>query len=86
MYLLIFYMFGADVEKVKYSEVLLLLFIGLEFLDVVRNKKIRYCIPIISVFIFAFYCFLSSFWAINSEIAIDRAKTLFVLSVFKISE
>ena len=38
MYLLIFYMFGADVEKVKYSEVLLLLFIGLEFLDVVRNK------------------------------------------------
>lgn len=82
MYLLIFYMFGADVEKVKYSEVLLLLFIGLEFLDVVRNKKIRYCIPIISVFIFAFYCFLSSFWAINSEIAIDRAKTLFVLSVF----
>lgn len=82
MYLLIFYMFGADTEKVKYSEIILLLFMGLEFLDVIKTKKIKYCIPIIIVFIFAFYCFLSNFWAINSELAIDRAKTLFVLSVF----
>lgn len=82
MYLLIFYMFGADAEKVKYSEVLLLLFIGLEFLDVVKTKKIRYCIPIIIVFIFAFYCFLSNFWAINAELAISKAKTLFILSTF----
>lgn len=81
-YLLTYYMFGADSEKVKYSEIILLLFIGLEFLNILKTKKIKYCIPIIIVFAFAFYCFLSNFWAINSELAIDRSKTLFVLAVF----
>lgn len=81
-YLLVYYIFGADTEKVKYSEIILLLFMGLEFLNILKTKKIKYCIPIIIVFAFAFYCFLSNFWAINSELAIDRAKTLFVLAVF----
>lgn len=81
-YLLVYYIFGADTEKVKYSEIILLLFMGLEFLNILKTKKIKCCIPIIIVFAFAFYCFLSNFWAINSELAIDRAKTLFVLAVF----
>lgn len=81
-YLLTYYMFGADSEKVKYSEIILLLFIGLEFLNILKTKKIKYCIPIIIIFAFAFYCFLSNFWAINSELAIDKSKTLFVLAVF----
>lgn len=81
-YLLVYYIFGADTEKVKYSEIILLLFMGLEFLNILKTKKIKCCIPIIIVFAFAFYCFLSNFWAINSELAIDRAKTLFVLEVF----
>lgn len=81
-YLLMYYIFGADPEKVKYSEIILLLFMGLEFLNILKIKKIKYCIPIIIIFVFAFYCFLSNFWAINSELAIDRAKTLFALAVF----
>ena len=28
-YLLVYYIFGADTEKVKYSEIILLLFMGL---------------------------------------------------------
>ena len=82
VYLLIYYMFGADPQKVKYSEIILLLFMGLELLNIVKTKKIKYCIPIIIVFLFAFYCFLSNFWAINSSFAIERAKTLFILAVF----
>ena len=81
-YVLIFYMFGADAEKVKYSEIILIAFIGLELLDILKNKKIKYSIPIVIIFLFAFYCFLSNFWAINEELAINRAKTLFILSIF----
>ena len=81
-YLLVYYIFGADTEKVKYSEIILLLFMGLEFLNILKTKKIKYYIPIIIVFAFAFYCFLSNFWAINSELAIDKSKTLFILAVF----
>ena len=81
-YLLVYYIFDADTEKVKYSEIILLLFMGLEFLNILKTKKIKYYIPIIIVFAFAFYCFLSNFWAINSELAIDKSKTLFILAVF----
>lgn len=82
LYVLIFYMFGADPEKVKYSEIILVLFIGLEFIRIVKVKKIKYAIPIIIVFLFSFYCFLSNFWSINAKLAIDKSKTLFILSVF----
>lgn len=81
-YLLIYYMFGADPQKVKYSEIILILFIGLEVLNIIKTKRVKYSIPIVIIFIFAFYCFLSNFWAINSELAIDRAKTLFILAIF----
>lgn len=81
-YVLVFYMFGADAEKVRYSEIILIAFIGLELLDILKNKKIKYSIPIVIIFLFAFYCFLSNFWAINAVLAINRAKTLFVLSIF----
>ena len=81
-YLLIYYMFGADPQKVKYSEIILILFIGLEVLNIIKTKRVKYSIPIVIIFIFAFYCFLSNFWAINSELAINRAKTLFILAIF----
>lgn len=82
MYVLVYYMFGADAEKVKYSEIILIAFIGLELLDIFKNRKIKYSIPIVIIFIFAFYCFLSNFWAINPDLAVDKAKTLFILSIF----
>lgn len=81
LYVLIFYIFGADSEKVKYSEIILVLFMGLEFIRIIKIKKIKYSIPIVIVFLFALYCFLSNFWAINSQLAIDKSKTLFMLSV-----
>ena len=82
IYILIFYIFGANSETVKYSEIILILFLGLEFIRILKVKKIKYNVPIIIVFIFAFYCFLSNFWAINSNLSIDRAKTLFILAIF----
>ena len=82
IYLLFFYIFGANSETVKYSGIILILFLGLEFIRISKVKKIKYNVPIIIAFIFAFYCFLSNFWAINANLSIDRAKTLFILAIF----
>ena len=82
IYLLMYYMFGENPEKIKYSEIVLLFFCGLECLEIIKMNKIKYCAPIIIFFVFTFYSFLSNFWAINAQLAIDRAKTLFVLSIF----
>lgn len=82
IYLLFFLMFGGRPETVKYSEAILLVFLALEGARIIKTKKIKYCMPIIITFIFAFYCFLSNFWAINSELSIEKSKTLFILSSF----
>lgn len=82
LYLLSFLIFGNDVEKIKYSEIILIIFIVLEGISILKKKKIKFCVPIILSFTFAFYCFLSNFWAINSYIAINQSKTLFLLSTF----
>ena len=82
IYLLFVYIFGANSDTVKYSEIILMLFLGLELIDIIRTKKIRYNVIIIIIFLFAFYCFLSNFWAINSELSIDKSKTLFTLAIF----
>lgn len=82
-YILVFYMFGADSNKVIYSEIILLVIMGLEVLDIIKNKKIKYCIPILVVFVFAFYCFLSNFWAIiDPQLSIATSKRIFILAIF----
>ena len=82
IYVLVFYMFGADPNKVKYSEIILIIFLGLELIEVCKTKKIKYTIPILIMFIFTFYCYLSNFWATNAQLSINKAKTLFLLSTF----
>ena len=37
---------------------------------------------IILILVFAFYCFLSSFWAINPNLSITNAKTILLLGMF----
>ena len=80
MYILTFYMFGEDIDKIKYSEIILILFMGLEGIRILKYKKIKLCLPIIVTFLFTFYCFLSNFWAINPQLTINQSKTLFLVS------
>lgn len=82
IYLLFVYIFGSDTATVKYSEIILMLFLGLELINILKTKKIKYAVPIVLIFLFAFYCFLSNFWAINPEISINKSKTLFILATF----
>ena len=82
MYILTFYIFGSNPNTVVYSEIILMLFIALEGLSILKTKKIKYCVPILVLFLFVFYCFLSSFWAIYPEMAIIKAKTLLLLVTF----
>lgn len=82
LYVLTFYMFGADPQKIKYSEVILIVFVGTEIIKLIKRKKIKFAIPIIILFIFDFYCLLSSFWALDTTLAMDKAKTLFILTTF----
>lgn len=82
VYMLALYIWGADTEKVKYTEVILLVFLGLEGIEIIKNGKIKFCIPIIFLFCFTFFCFLSNFWAINSKLSIDKAESLLLLDVF----
>ncbi len=82
IYLLFYYIYGSDTQKVKYSEIILLIFIVLEGIRIIKTKKIKCCIPIIIMFAFAFYCFLSSFWAIDPDKSILMSKTLFILCIF----
>ena len=81
-YILLYYLFGAKSNTVIYSEVVLVAFLGLAAISIFKSGKIKCNIPIIVTVIFAAYCFITSFWAINSALAIDRAKTMFILSIF----
>lgn len=80
VYILMYYIMGEDSDKIKYSEIILLLFLSLEGIRILKNKKIKYCIPIIITFVFTFYCFLSNFWAINPQLSINQSKTLFLVA------
>ena len=82
LYVLTFYIFGSKVDTVVYTEIILMAFMGLELLTILKTKKIKYCIPILVLFIFVFYCFLSNFWAINPEMSIEKSKTLLLLNIF----
>jgi len=82
IYLLVVYIYGANPEKVKYSEIVLIIFLGLESIEILRMKKIGYSIPNVFILLFSFYCFLTSFWAIDPSLSINKSITLFVLSIF----
>lgn len=81
-YILFYYMFGANSNRIIYSEIILMAFLGLAVISLFKDGKIRYNAVIIILFAFVAYCFLSNFWAINSKLALDKAKTLFILAVF----
>lgn len=82
IYIVAVYIFGGDSEKIRYSEIILIAFMVLEVIKIIKTKKIKFPIPIILIFIFAFYCFLSNFWAIESNLSITISRTLFLLGVF----
>lgn len=60
-YLLVYYIFGADTEKVKYSEIILLLFMGLEFLNILKTKKNKILYSHYNCFCICFLLFFIKF-------------------------
>lgn len=82
VYIMLFYIFGGITDKVVYSEIVLVMFLGLEFFHILAEKKLKIGVPIIILAAFAFFCYLSNFWAINATASINNSITLFLLVIF----
>ena len=82
IYVLLFYMFGADPQKVKYSEIVLLVFCFIEIINMLRNKKMKIEKHIIVIVTFCVYCFFSVIWAIDKDVAFSRGITMLSLALF----
>ncbi len=82
LYILAVYIWGGKKETTIYSEVILIVLLGLELIDILKTRKIKFAIPIMILSIFDIYCFLSNFWAINRDLSLVMSKTLFLLCAF----
>lgn len=82
LYILAVYIWGGKRETTIYSEVILIVLLGLELVDILKTRKIKFAIPIMILLIFDIYCFLSNFWAINRDLSLVISKTLFLLCAF----
>lgn len=82
LYILAVYIWGGKKETTIYSEVILIVLLGLELIDILKTRKIKFAIPIMILLIFDIYCFLSNFWAINRDLSLVISKTLFLLCAF----
>ena len=70
LYILAVYIWGGKKETTIYSEVILIVLLGLELIDILKTRKIKFAIPIMILSIFDIYCFLSNFWAINRDLSL----------------
>ncbi len=82
IYMIILYIYGSSSDTVVYSEIILLIFLGIEFLKIIKNRKMKFCVPIILMFFFALFCLLSSFWSIDPNITLIDARTQIILVIF----
>lgn len=82
VYILLFYIYGANSNAIIYSEIILVIFLGLEILTIIKEGKILLPKTIICLLLFAIFCFISCLWALNPDKALIRVKTLFLLIAF----
>lgn len=82
LYLVLFFIYGSDPNKLFYSEIVLIALSTFELFNFIRYKKFKISFPIFLFFLLSFFCLISSFWAIDSNLAISKAKTLSFLSLF----
>lgn len=82
VYLLLIYIFEENGTMLKISSLLLLSFCIIEFINIVRIRKISFNISIVFIFLFAFFCGLSIFWSLDKGLSIEKTKTMFLLAVF----
>lgn len=82
LYILAVYIWGGKAETTIYSELILVVLLGIELIGVLRERKIKIAIPIIILLTFDIYCFLSNFWAIDREKTFVISRTLFLLCAF----
>ena len=84
LYLLSIYIFENNGFALKVSSILLLLFGIIEMFNMIKLRRIKFNICIIFIIIFALICGLSIFWALDSNLALSKAKTIFSLTIFTI--
>ena len=82
LYFLSICIFEDNSSMIKYTEIVLLLFGILELISVIKTRKISFNLPIVFIVLFALFCILSSSWAFNYVLAIEKGKTMFLLSIF----
>ena len=83
-YIVLVYIFGGDADTTYYYAIVIFVLFIIELFKMIKTKRIKWNIVISILLIFTFYCLLSSFWAEYPEKAINRAKTLAILSIFLI--
>ncbi len=84
LYFLSVCIFEDTGSVIKYTGIILLAFILIESKYLLNKKKIIYNIPIIFLCLFAFFSFISSFWAIDMKVALHTSKSIFLLIIFLI--
>lgn len=79
MYLLFVYMFVGQSGKTLYYEIPMLIFIGIELVVMVKEKKILIPKNIVILYLFSAYLFISNFWAMDNNASITISKTVLFL-------
>lgn len=82
LYILLFYILGANPQYVKYTEIVLVLFCFIEFLNIIHLKKFYMEKQLIIIALFSIYCLFSFIWAIDGDIAFSRGLTIVSLFAF----
>ena len=78
-FVLMFIMGGGDNFRVPYIPLSIFMLIELGF--ILETKTIRITKHILAIFMFCLYCLLTCVWAQESDIAITRVVTLFLLAI-----
>lgn len=81
LYLVLFYFYGNDSSKLLYSEAILVILFIFEIIKIFKTKTFKFDLFFILYFALSTFCLLSSFWAIDSNLSVEKSITLYSLSI-----
>lgn len=79
LYVLFTYMFVGQSGKTLYYEIPMFVFIGIELVLMIKEKKILIQKNIVVLYLFSAFLFVSNFWAIDKNASITISKTVLFL-------
>ena len=82
IYILLVYIYGGNSYYTIAYKIPMFIFLALEGIKMVKRGKIEITNNIKVLYIFSFYLFVTSFWAIDSSYAVTTSKTVFLLTTF----